>query len=178
VQPITKKEDSLLSYNIQDQNVDKHPTNISNQDGNEQYDEGRLQIILRASTLQAPTQYDYASLRDDYYNDLLEETYSNASFNYTKHGRFEEINGDAINETVQLKTKNCSKEEYRNFGIKSMKCLWDGFKQSRTKQDKIKFLKRFAKILVIWLLIVTLIAATCVCEFGKHKYSMFLSSCA
>jgi hypothetical protein len=178
VQPITKKEDSILSYKIQDQNVDKNSTNKSNEDEKEQYDEGTLQIILRSSTVQAPTEYDYDSLRDDYYNDLQKEMYSNTSFNYTTHGRSEEIIGDAINDVVELETtKNCSEEEYRNYGIKSMKCLWDGFKKSHTKQDKIQFLKRLMKIVAIWLLISTVIATTCACEFGKEKYRVFLSSC-
>ena len=177
VQPITKREGSNLNYNTTD-HVNKHSTNKSNQDKNEQYDERRLQTILRSSTLQAPTQYDYESLRDDYYNDLQKELYSNTSFNYTKHDRSEETIEDAINEIFDLKTtENCSKEEYSNFGIKSMKCSWDSFKNSSTKQDKIHFLKRLIRIMAIWLLICTVIATTCACEFGKHKYRALISSC-
>jgi hypothetical protein len=177
VQPTTKKENSILSYTTQEQNVDKHSAHKSNLDKNEQYDESTLQKILRLSTLQAHMQYDYKSLRDDYYHDFQKEIYSNTSFNYTIQGRSEETTGDAIHKAVSFKTtKNCSKEEYRNFGIKSMKCLWDSFKKSRTKQDKIQFFKRLITIVVIWLLISTVIATTCACECGKHKYKVFLSS--
>jgi hypothetical protein len=173
----TKKEDSILSYTIQQQNVDKHSAQKSNLDKNEQYDEGTLHIILRSSTLQAHMQYDYKSLRDDYYHDFQEEIYSNTSFNYTVQGRFEETTGDVINETGSFKTsKNCSEEEYRNFGIKPLKCLWDSFKKSHTKQDKIQFFKRLVTMMVIWLLISIVIATTCACECGKYTYKVFLSS--
>lgn len=177
VQPITTEEGSILSHNTAD-HVNKHSTNKSNQDKNEQYDERRLEIILQSSTLQAPTQYEYESLRDEYYNDLQNELYSNTSFNYTQHDRFEETNEDAINEVFDFKTtENCSKEEYSNFEIKSMICSWDGLKKSRTKQDKMHFFKRLMISVAIWLLICTVIGITCACEFGKHIYRVLLSSC-
>jgi len=177
VQPITTEEGSILSHSTAD-HVNKNTTNKSSQDKNEQYDERRLQIILQSSTLQAPTQYEYESLRDEYYNDLQKELYSNTSFNYTQHNIFEETNEDVINEVFDFKTtENCSKEEYSNFEIKSMICSWDGLKKSRTKQDKMHFFKRLTRSVAIWLLICTVIGITCACEFGKHIYSVLLSSC-
>jgi hypothetical protein len=177
VQPITTEEGSILSHNTAD-HVNKHSTNKSNHDTNEQYDEKRLEIILGSSTLQAPTQYDYDSLRDEYYNDLQKELYSNKSFNYTQHDRYEETVEDAIDEIFDFKTtKNCSNEEYRNFGIKSIICSWGGLKKSRTKQDKTHFFNKLMRIVAIWLLICIVIGTTCACEFGKHKYRVLLSSC-
>ena len=176
-QPITTEEGRIQSHNTAD-HVNKHSTNKSNGDKNEQYDEKRLEIISRSSTLQAPTQYDYNSLRDEYYNDLQKELYSNISFNYTQHDRYEETIEDAINEIFDFQTtKNCSKEEYSNIGIKSMICSWEGLKQSHTKQDKMQFFKSLMKTVAIWLLICTVIGAICTCEFGKHKYRALLSSC-
>lgn len=169
VQPITAEEGSILSHNAAD-HINKHSTNKSNQDENEQYDERILETILRSSTLQAPTQYDYDSLRDEYYNDLQKELHSNISFNYTQHDRNEETIEDAINEIFDFQTiKNCSKEEDSNFGIKSIICSWDGLKKSRTKQDKMNFLQRLMRIVVIWLLICIAIGTICACEFGKYK---------
>jgi hypothetical protein len=177
VQPITAEEGSIPSHNTADQ-VNKNSTNESNQDKNERYDERRLEIILQCSTPQTPTQYDYDSLRDEYYNDLQKELYNNKNFNYTQHDRFEETTEDAINESFYFNTiKNCSKEEYSNFGIKSMMCSLDGFRKSRTKQDKMHFFKSLMKIVAIWLLICIVIGITCVCQFGKHKYRALLSSC-
>ena len=177
VQPITTEEGSILSHNTAD-NVDKHSTNKSNQDKNEQYDERRLEVILGSSTLQAPTQYDYDSLRDEYYNDLQKELHSNTSYNYTQHDTFEESIEDAIDEIFDFETtKNCSKEEYNNIGMKSMLCSWVGLKKSRTKQDKMHFFKSLMRIMATWLLICTVIGTACACEFGKHKHRGLLSSC-
>ena len=174
VQPITTEQGSILSHNTAD-HVDKHSTNKSSQVKNEQYDERRLEIILQSSTPQAPTQYDYDSFRDEYYNDLQKELYSNISFNYTQHDRFEETTEDAIKEFFNLKTtENCSKEEYSNFEIKSMICSWDGLKKSHTKQDKMHFFKRLMTSVAIWLLICTVIVTTCACEFGKHIHRVLL----
>jgi hypothetical protein len=176
VQPITTEEGSILSHNNAD-HVNKNSTNESNQDKNEQYDERRLEI-LQSCTLQAPTQYDYDSLRDEYYNDLQKELYSNITFSYTQHDRFEETIEDAINEIFDFNTtKNCSKEEFNNFGIKSMMCSLDGLKKSHTKQDKMHFFKSLMKTVAIWLLICIVIGIICVCQFGKHKYRALLSSC-
>ena len=177
VQPITTEEGSILSNNTAD-HVDKHSTNKSNQDKNEQYDERRLEIILQSSTLQAPTQYDYDSLRDEYYNDLQKELHSNTSFNYTQHDRFEETIEDAIKEVFNFKTtENCSKEEYSNLEIKSIICSWDGLKKAHTKQDKMHFFKRLMRSVAIWLLICTVIGTTCACECGKRIHRVLLSSC-
>lgn len=169
VQPITTEEGSILSHNTADQ-VDKYSTNKSNWDKNEQYDE-------RRRTLQAPTQYDYDGLRDEYYNDLQKELHSNISFNYTQHDRFEETNEDTIKEVFNFKTtENCSKEEYSTFEIKSIICSWDGLKKSHTKQDKMRFFRRLMKSVAIWLLICTVIGTTCACEFGKYIHRVLLSS--
>jgi hypothetical protein len=176
VQPITTEEEgTILSHNTV-YHFNKHSTNKSNEDKHEQYDERRLEIISRSSTLQAPTQYDYDSITDEYYNYLQKELNRNISFNYTLHDRYEETIEDAINEIFYYNktTKNCSKEEYSNFGIKSMLCSWEGLKQSRTKQDKTQFFKRLMRTVAIWLLICTVIGATCACEFGKHKCRVLL----
>jgi hypothetical protein len=149
VQPITTEEGSILSHSTAD-HVNKHSTNKSNQDKNEQYDERRPEITLQSSTLQAPTLYDYDSLRDEYYNDLQKELYSNISFNYTQHDRFEGTIEDAI------------------FDLK---------KKSRTKQDEMHFFQGLMRTVAIWLLICIVIGTAYACGFGKHKHRALLSSC-
>jgi hypothetical protein len=164
------KKDNILNYTTPDQNV-KNFTNKNNQEGPEEYDEGQLQIILESSTLQPPEEYDYDKFRNDYYDEVQAAQHSNTSFNYTEKGKSEETIGDAINEIVDFKKpKNCSKEEDRNFGIKSMECLWDDFRKAHTKKEKTQLSHRLVKVLIIWLLIYTAIAVPCWCKFGKYKY--------
>jgi hypothetical protein len=73
--------------------------------------------------------------------------------------------------------KNCSKEEYNNFGMESILCSWNGLKKSRTKQDTTHFLKMLMRTVAIWLLICAVIGTICMCGFGKHKYRVLLLSC-
>jgi hypothetical protein len=172
--PNLEKNDGFLNYSIQDQNVDKRSTNKSKEEETEEYDVGQIEILLKSGTLEPPEQYDYEKFKSDYYNEVQEAQHSNTSFNYTIKGKYEETIGDAINEIVDFhKPKNCSMEEERNFGIKSIECLWDDLKKSHTKQDKIQFLKRLIKVLIIWLLIYIAIAVPCWCKFGKHNILHF-----
>jgi hypothetical protein len=158
-----KRDANVLNYTVQD----KHFRNRSTQGGTEDYDGGKLEIMLQASTTEQPMDYDYESLRSDYYSEVEEALHSNTSFNYTTKNRPEETIGDVVQEILDFqKPKDCSKEEARNFGIKSIECLWSDFKKSHTKMGKLQLFKRIMMILLVWLFIYVAIAVLCWCKYG------------
>lgn len=143
-----------------DRNADKHLIKRSSQEGTEEYDEGRLEIISNSSTPKQPMDYDYDSLRSDYYHEVLEALHSNTSFNYTTKNKSEETTGDAIEEILQFqKPEDTSKEAAGNFVIKSIKWLF-GFKNK--KMGAMQVLKILAMVAFVYLLI----SVVCWCRHG------------
>ncbi|XP_021918590.1 uncharacterized protein LOC110829299 isoform X2 [Zootermopsis nevadensis] len=152
-----KKNDEFINKSIQDQKVDKRSTNEDNKE--------QLETLSKPGTLEPPEEYDYERFNNEYYNEI-ENALHNTSFNYTKNG-LHDAYGDAIFETTDFEeTKNCSMEENRIFGIKSINCLWDDFIKSNTELDKVQLTKRIIMGLGILLLIYIAIAVPCWCKFG------------
>jgi hypothetical protein len=177
--PDPKKNDDFPNYTIEDHNVVRRSKNEINENYIEDYDDDdedseEVEIVYKSGTPAPPEDYDYESLKNDYYDELEKKQHSNTTFNYTDKGEPEETIGDAIHEIVDFhKPKDCSKEENRNFGIRSIECLWDDFKTSHTKMDRMQLFKRIMKILFIWLLICLVIAAILWCKYGKHNILYF-----
>jgi hypothetical protein len=156
--PNLKRDGNVLNYASYDRNADKHLLKRSSKEETEEYDEGRLEIISNSSTPKQPMEYDYDSLRSDYYHEVLETLHNNTSFNYTTKNKSEETTGDAIDEILQIQQpEDTSKKAGGNFVIKSIKWLF-GFK----KMGVMQILKILAMVAFVFLLI----SVVCWCRHG------------
>jgi hypothetical protein len=160
--PNLKRNNTVLNYTSYEREVAKHLLKRSSQEVSDEYDEGRLEIISNSSTTKQPMDYDYESLRSDYYHEVLEALHNNTSLNYTTQNKSEETTGDAIEEILQLqKPEDTSKEAGENFVIKSIKWIF-GFNNSNTKIGTMQILKILAMIAFVFLLI----SVVCWCRHG------------
>lgn len=161
--PSLQEDDNVpndISYN---RYVDKHLLKRGNQEETEEYDDGRLEIITNSSTPKQPMDYDYDSLRSDYYHEVLETLHNTTSFNYTTKNKTQETTGDAIEEILQLpKPVYTRKKGTGNFAIKSIKWIF-GFKRSNTK---IQNTMQVLKIIVMVAFAFLLMSIVCWCKFG------------
>jgi hypothetical protein len=157
---LKKRDGKVLHYTIYDPNAEKHILKRSSQEGDEEYD-GGLEIISKSSTPK-PVEYDYESLRNDYYQEVLEALHSNTNFNYTSKNKSEETAEDAIQEILQFQQpEDKSNEAAENFAMKFIKWLF-GFKNLHTKKGKIKLLKILASAAFVCLLV----CVVCWCRHG------------
>lgn len=157
-----KRDGKVLHYSIYDPNADKHLVKRRSEEGTEEYDEGRLEIIPNSSTSKQPMEYDYESLRNDYYQEVVEELHNITSFNYTTKNKSEETTGDAIEKILQIQQpEDKSNEAGEHSAIKFIKWLF-GYKSLHTKKGKMKLLK----ILAIAAFVCLLISIVCWCRHG------------
>ena len=150
----------MLEENVQKST--EEPVNRTSND-TELYDEASEEAVLLSSS-PVTEEYDYDSLKMEYYNEISQE--NTTTFNFSARTEAKEPVNQAINKIVDFKKpKNCSKEESSNFGIKSLECLWDDY--THKKGGKMKILKKALKILVIWMMIYIVITGLCWCKHGK-----------
>jgi hypothetical protein len=155
-------DDNALNYIIQDRNADELSQKGNNQEGTEDYDEGSLEIILKSSTTVQPAEYDYESLRSDYYHEVQEALHSNKSFNYDTRNNSEETTAETIEESLHFqKPEDKGKEEGSNFVTKAIEWMFGSEKWSM-KMDKIGIIN----VLVIIASLGLLIILSCWCRLG------------
>ncbi|CAG2060312.1 unnamed protein product [Timema podura] len=110
--------------------------------------------------------YDYNQFQDEYSHDVQEKVRQNLAFNYTDKGKPEETVEEAVDKIVDFETPvNCSVETARNFGYKSVRCLWWDLTETNKWSARKRLAKRVGRIVGIWMLIYTCIAV----PFWCHK---------
>ncbi|PNF35304.1 hypothetical protein B7P43_G04805 [Cryptotermes secundus] len=155
------KDDNDPNYISYNRYVDKHLKRSSEEET--EYDDGRLEIISNSSTPKQPMDYDYDSLRSDYYHEVLETLHNATSFNYTTKNKTEETTGDAIEEILQLpKPEDTNKKGTGNIAIKFIKWIF-GFKRSNTRMQNAM---QVLKIIVFLAFVFLLMSIVCWCKFG------------
>jgi hypothetical protein len=159
--PYLNREDNALNYIIQDRNADELSQKGNSQEEPEDYDEGRLETILKTNTSEQPKEYDYESLRSDYDHEVQEALHSNESFNYATSSS-EETAGETSEESPHFqKPENGGKEAGSNFVMKFIIWVLGSIKWYK-KMDTMEILNALTVLASLCLLI----GIACWCRHG------------
>lgn len=149
----------------QDPHADKLPQKRSSKEETAQYDEGPLEATLKSNSTEQTEDYDYESLRNDYYHEVQGALHSNTSLNDTAGNRFEE--------SFDFRTpEHKDKEESSNSAIKFITWLF-GVGSWRMHMGTIPTVEAILMVASLCLLVCLI----CWCRHGICCCCCFRCSC-
>ncbi|XP_072751251.1 uncharacterized protein [Anoplolepis gracilipes] len=111
--------------------------------------------------------YDYENFKIEYEQQLEYNMKHGKVLNYTEREELEDTPKEALKRIINLKrSKNCTKEELSQIGIKALECLLYDYQRVKDITHVNKILSRTWLVLKIWLLIYICLAIPCWCQRG------------
>ncbi|KAI4468927.1 defective proboscis extension response dpr -related [Holotrichia oblita] len=124
-------------------------------------------IETKRSQNEVDQDYDYASFKKEYENDMKKAKGKNDTLDFvdvTEEESFKDVMKSMINFTKT--PRNCTEEEIKGIGMAAVECFWYDFKKVETKEQKVVLLQRIAKVVLFWILVYIVIAVPCWCQKG------------
>jgi len=119
--------------------------------------------------------YNSNNLKIEYEQQLEFDIKEGKVLNYSQK-ESKDISKGALKTLIDLKrSKNCTKEELSQIGIKAIECLLDDYQRTKDTMAAKMILSRTWLVLRIWLLIYIFLAIPCWCQRGNFiKFVSFL----
>jgi len=110
--------------------------------------------------------YDYEKFKMEYEQQLEYNIKHGKVFNYTEKAELEDTPKKALKEIIK-QSKNCTEEELRKFGIKSIKCIIRDYQRTKDIVAVKKIVFKTWLVIRIWFLIYVCVAIPCWCQRGN-----------